>query len=194
MAGFDVQHLMSTGSIGGLDAEIGDLVLSTSCMTMDAYSLASFHQEAYEDGELGRVVELKGDPPPEIPVQIRSWLAQEFGCKIRIGRLFTVPAVSWETVVTLESLRERGFIGVDLETGPFLAACRRTGVRGLNIHWVTDLPLRRDFYYQYEGDPAVTSGDERKKHFQWLNLPRLILPIVKHAIEADVSLAPTTVT
>jgi purine-nucleoside phosphorylase len=182
-AGFDVRQLMSTGSIGGLDTEIGDVVVSNSCTTMDAYSLACYDQEVHEERGIGKVVRVDAATyPPDIPVELRSGLAQDFGSVIHSGRIFTVPAVSWETDATLESLQQRGFVGVDLESGPFLAACRRTGANGLCIHWVTDLPLRRSFYHRYEGDPRVAVADERKKHTQWLNLPKLILPIVTQAL------------
>jgi purine-nucleoside phosphorylase len=176
-----------------LDVEIGDLIVASSCMTMDAYSLAHLRDEAYNDSELGMIVEVNRAEQPRIPLALRSQLAQDFACAIHVGRVFSVPAVSWETEEALRSLQKRGFIGVDLETGPFLAACRRTGMEGLCIHWVTDEPLRRDFYYHYEGDPDIAAADQRRKYAQWLNLPKLILPIVTQTLSGNLTNTSTAV-
>lgn len=181
--GFRVRQLISTGSIGGLRIDIGDLLVADSCVTKDGYSLAYFRENMDHDDLLGDVVTLEaGNRPLLIPADIRGRLLAEFGCQIQQGRVFTVPAVSWEAPATLNAIYEQGFTAVDLETGPFLAACRRTGTSGVCVHWVTDRPRDRDFYQKYEADPNQPDADERKKHRQWLNLPRLILPVVDQVL------------
>jgi uridine phosphorylase len=176
--GFGVQRFFATGSIGGLDADMGDIVVSNTCATQDGYALAAFPTEARFDKKLRRLVNLDMGRTLTVSDRVRARTREAFGCEIQVGRLFTVPAVSSEDDKFLDDIRSRGFTGLDLETGPFLAACRRAKAEGTCIHWVTDLPLSRSFYYQYEGDPMSIQQDRVKKHKQWLNMPRLILPIL----------------
>ena len=140
--------------------------------------MATFPNESRIDKKLGRLVEIDMGHPFAVSDQVRASTWEAFGCKVHLGRLFTVPAVSLEDDEFLREIHARGFIGLDQETGPFLAACQRAEVEGACVHWVTDLPLTRSFYYQYRGDPVVMQLDSAKKHKQWLNMPRLILPIV----------------
>lgn len=158
---FDVRRLFATGSIGGLTHEVGDIVNIDSCTTMDGYSLAHFGSTTRVEGNLGRVVDIN-------PV----------GSTTSSQRMFTVPSVSWENNERLATLHELGYAGVDLETGPFLAACRRRNVPGSCVHWVTDTPLARSFYFDYENDPETAREHREQQHVRWLNLPKLILPHV----------------
>lgn len=160
-AAFDIRRLFATGSVGGLSAEVGDVVVVDRCTTMDGYSLAHYDTASRLDDELGRVVDLVS-----------------VGASAANGRMFTVPSVSWETDGRMRRLRDLGYVGVDLETGPFLAACGRLGVPGAGIHWVTDTPLTRSFYFAHEGDADEVHRQRKEQHLRWLNLPKLILPRV----------------
>lgn len=181
--GFGVRRFFATGSIGGLDAAMGDIVVSNTCATQDGFALALFRGDKHEDEKLGRFVDIDMQRTLSVSDQIRACTRETFDCEIRVGRLFTVAAVSVEDDVYLRELRSRGFIGLDLETGPFLAACRSADAQGTCVHWVTDLPLQRSFYYKYQGDPVLIEQDRVKKHKQWLNVPRLILPIVHDLLQ-----------
>jgi uridine phosphorylase len=183
--GFGVARFVATGSIGGLAAEMGDLVVSNSCTTQDGFSFAVFPEEVRTDPSLGRVLDLDLRHPLSVSPATQARLRESFDCAARIGPLFTVPAVCVETGDRLRQLHAKGFVGLDLETGPFLAACRRAGAQGFCVHWVTDLPLERSFYYQYEGDAATVERDRAKKHRQWLNMPRLILPAVEDVLSGS---------
>jgi uridine phosphorylase len=165
-AAFDIRQLVATGSVGGLSSKVGDVLLIDGCTTMDGYSLAHFESRTEE--EWGRVVDiesLRGGEPA--------------------GRMFTVPSVSWETEERMKRLRDLGYIGVDLETGPFLAACKRRGVPGSCVHWVTDTPLDHDLYFLHEGDPEAAARQREEQHLRWLNLPKLILPRVIEMLRVD---------
>ena len=175
--GFGIKRLFATGSIGGLSAEMGDIVLADGCATQDGYSLSVFRDEVVEC-PVGRVVRLQPSPAPTISERQRDRLREEFDCGIRAVPIFTVPAVSVEDRESLTAIRELGYAALDLETGPFLSACRKHDIPGTCIHWVTDLPLERDFYFPYHGDPELIRRDHTRKYRQWLNMPRVILPIL----------------
>jgi nucleoside phosphorylase len=176
--GFGVRRFFATGSIGGLATAMGDVVVANACATQDGFALAAFPGEVRPDERLGRFVEIDMGRPLAVSAAVQARTREAFGCAIHVGRLFTVPAVSVETAATLREIRARGYLALDLETGPFLAACRSVGAAGTCIHWVTDLPLERSFYYAYDGDPATVEHDRAVKHRQWLNMPRLILPVL----------------
>lgn len=183
--GFGVQRFLSTGSIGGLATEMGDIVVSNTCATQDGYTFSSFPNDLQLDPVLGHYVELAMQRPLTISDGVRAAIAERFSCDIHMGAMFTVPAVSLEDEDRLCRIRDRGYIALDLETGPFLAACRRNNVQGTCVHWVTDLPIERNFYYQYDGDLNVVEQDKKKKHKQWLNMPSLILPIIDDLLNAN---------
>ena len=175
---FNIKHIISTGSVGGLSAEIGDIVISNACTTQDAFSLAVYPNEARHDQSLGFILEIKMPQSLILSEMISSKVKETFNCNILQGPIFTVPAVSLENNQQLKDIKNRGYIALDLETGPFLAACRYNSIQGFCVCWVTDLPFERNFYYQYEGDPKLIEQDKVKKHNQWLNMPRLVLPIM----------------
>lgn len=180
--GFGVEQFISTGSIGGLATEIGDVVISNSCATQDGYACAVFPAELQRNADIGSYVEIKMPQSLVVSEGLRAKVKQAFHCDIKHGTLFTLPAVSLESDDRLNAIRAAGYIALDLETGPFLAACRYNNVAGFCVHWVTDLPLERGFCYQYSGIPAIIAQDKEKKHRQWLNMPRLILPIMKEIL------------
>jgi uridine phosphorylase len=181
---FGVTRFFATGSIGGLGTDIGDIVVANSCVTQDGYALTSFPDDIVRDDALGLSVELAFDSPTDVSQDLKEATRAVFDCDILSGPLFTVPAVCLENEALLRTLEHRGLRGIDLETGPFLAASRRAGaVQATCVHWVTDLPLARDFYYAYQPDARLAERDQRKKHRQWLNMPRLILPIVSELMD-----------
>lgn len=182
--GFGVRCFFSTGSVGGLATEMGDIVISNACATQDAFSYASYPDEVRYEQPLGYTVEIKMPQSLTLSDAIRHKLKEAFDCDIKYGAIFTVPAVSLEDDTQLNEIKNRGYVAVDLETGPFLAACQRSNAQGVCIHWVTDLPLERSFYYQYDGAPEIIRRDKEKKHRQWLNMPRLILPIVDDLVKS----------
>lgn len=176
---FPVKKIISTGSIGGLSTEMGDIVISNYCATQDAFTSTIFMDEIQQNKILGRFVEIKMPNYPKISRDTIEKNRHLFNCKVHIGGIFTVPAVSMEDENRLKAIKNKGYIAVDLETGPFLAACRYNNIEGTCIHWVTDLPLERNFYYQYYGDVEKIEQDKAKKDKQWFNLPKIILSFVK---------------
>lgn len=184
--GFGVKRFLATGSVGGLNAGMGDIILAQSVTSQDGFSLALFPDTVQVDPALGYLVHLEMPGTLTMSAATRAAIRESFGCDIHTGTVFTVPAVCLEDEAGLREIKQRGYLALDLETGPFLAACRRAGAWGGCIHWVTDLPLERSFYYQYDGDPEIIRQDTEKKHRQWLNIPRLILPLVAEMLEGNV--------
>lgn len=176
--GYNVKRFIATGSVGGLDTEMGDVVVTHRCTTQDGYSLAVMPDAVRRDDRLGRVVDIDMPETADVPKSVQAAIASTFQCEIRKGRMCTVPAVCLEDKDKLEAIKDSGYVAVDLETGPFLAACANNNASAFCIHWVTDLPLTRSFYYAYHGDPQQIESDKEKKRRQWLNMPRLILPIL----------------
>jgi len=178
--GFPIKRIFSTGSIGGLLAGMGDIVISNRCATQDGFSRIVLPENIKKDPQLGEFVEISLPSTKEFDIsdKTRNQIEKRFGCQMPTGKLFTLPAVSIEDHDRMKSIKERGFIAVDLETGPFLTACYKNKIEGICIHWITDLPLERSFYYRYYGDPKIIKADWDKKHKQWLNMPKLILPII----------------
>lgn len=181
--GFGVRRFLATGSVGGLNAGMGDIILAQAVTTQDGFSLAACAEQVQVDPVLGYVVHLAMPGSLAVSAATRNAIKDRFECDIHTGSVFTVPAVCLEDEAGLQEIKKRGYLALDLETGPFLAACHRAGAWGACIHWVTDLPLERSFYYQYDGDPAIIRQDWDKKHRQWLNMPRLILPLVAAVLE-----------
>lgn len=186
-SGFHVNRIFSTGSIGGLSSEMGDIVISNSCASQDGFSRITFPGNIKYDNQLGEMVELfmPSFKCPDISTDMQNSLKQLFNCCIHKGILFTLPAVSIEDHELMQCIKDRGYIAVDLETGPFLAACHKNKIEGLCIHWITDLPLEKNFYYQYYGDPKIIESDWNKKHKQWLNMPKLVLPIIQEILDKN---------
>jgi purine-nucleoside phosphorylase len=176
--GFQIKRLITTGSVGGLAAEMGDLIVADTCTTQDGFSLVTNWKDVQHDEKLGPFIQIDITTPHPIPQHIHEHIKLIFNCNILHGPIFTVPAVCLESVDQLNEIKRKGFIALDLESGPFLAACRQNNLEGLCLHWVTDLPLERNFYYPYEGELDLIERDIQKKHRQWLNMPRLILPII----------------
>jgi nucleoside phosphorylase len=176
--GFGVRTLISTGSVGGLSTDIGDVVVSNSCTTQDAYSFACFPGKVNREKSLGYTLDIDMENELQVSDTITKKIRELYNCKIQYGKMFTIPAVSLENKKRLQEIQKRNYVALDLESGPFLAACKANNVRGFCIHWVTDLPLTRNFYYKYEGNPEIAKQDWDKKHRQWLNMPRMLLPIV----------------
>jgi uridine phosphorylase len=177
--GFGVRRFVSTGTVGGLGIGMGDIVVCNACSTQDSFSAAVFPGDVRRDEALGHVVEIDMHEPLAVSDRARKWLRDTFSCEIQLGPVFTFAAVSLEDEHLLSMLREQGFVALDLETGPFLAACRFSGAAGMCVHWVTDLPLERSFYYDFHGDPGIIKSDKRLKHRQWLNMPRLVLTVLQ---------------
>lgn len=178
---FPVKGFFSTGSIGGLDTEMGDVVVSIAAGTQDGFSLNAFNPNLEFDDLLGNYAWVAQKVSCIIDEEVRMTIRNHFNCNLLKGKIFTIPCVALENPRTLERIKELGYVAIDLESGPFLAACRKSQIPGICIHWVTDLPLTRDFYYSYYGIPEIVKTDWEKKHIQWLNYPKLILPIL-HSI------------
>ena len=182
---FEIKKIFSTGSVGGMNAEMGDVIITNACATQDGFGLHQKQSEVKEDSKLGRYTEIFMGKTLSVSPKVKNLLSETFNCDIKTGQMFTIPCVSMEDMETLQEIKNQGFIALDLETGPFLAACEANQVEGICIHWVTDLPIERDFYYKYHGDQEIAKRDQDKKHRQWLNMPKLILPVVKDLMQQD---------
>ena len=173
---FGVTQLVATGSVGGLGStQIGNIVVANRVMTQDGFSLALYAADAELDPVLGYKVEIKMERDLTMLLSAKHFSGAD--AAVRVGEpVFTVPAVCLETPQRLRQIREGGYAAIDLETGPFLSACKAKGVEGAVIHWVTDLP--ESFSFHHSGQERAFEEAKALKYKQWLNMPRIVLPIL----------------
>ncbi|MFQ5981416.1 MAG: hypothetical protein ACE5OZ_25010 [Candidatus Heimdallarchaeota archaeon] len=177
--------IFSTGSIGGLgvNVEMADLVMADEAIGNDGYSIfLARREEKPPDYFFDNVIQPKGNVADLVEEAVQS-IAEEFGVQWHRGRIFTTPAVSLETEELLHKIVDHNCIAIDMETAPFYAACQEYGFQSLAIHWVTDLPLTRSFFYRFSGDPKVIQQDWNKKHPLWLNMPHILVSILRGYIQ-----------
>jgi len=176
--------LFSTGSVGGLGSNIGvgDFILVDSAIGNDGYSqfLAKLRDEhpkgffnnySYPNGNVIEMIE-------HAVIKV----VQEYKVKSHTGRIFTIPGVSLENSDFLKEIVNSGCIAIDMETAQFYAACTRYNFNSAAIHWVTDLPLTRNFFYRFN-NPIEAKSDFDKKYPIWLNMVNLITDILRLYID-----------
>lgn len=172
--------IFSTGSIGGLgdDVEMSDFVMADSAVGNDGYSQFLARQRGETiDGFFENVVYPNGNVLDLTESAVRE-VAQEYGVKSHRGRLFTTPGVSLENDEFLREIVRNGSIAIDMETAQFYAACQKYGFKSAAVHWVTDLPLTRNFFYRFH-HPEQSKRDFDKKHPIWLNMANVITTIIR---------------
>ena len=175
--------IFSTGSIGGLGdyVEMSDFVMADSAVGNDGYSQFLARQRGETiDGFFGNIVYPNGNVLDLTESAVRE-VAQEYGVKSHRGRLFTTPGVSLENDEFLREIVRNGSIAIDMETAQFYAACQQYGFKSATVHWVTDLPLTRNFFYKFH-HPEQAKKDFDKKHPIWLNMANIITSIIRRYI------------
>lgn len=172
--------IFSTGSIGGLEnnIKVGDFVMADSAIGNDGYSqfLAKQRGKTIE-GFFDNVVYPTGNVLDLTESVIRE-VAKEYKVNSHRGRLFTTPGVSLENDEFLREIVENGCIAIDMETAQFYAACQQYGFKSAAVHWVTDLPLTRNFFYKFH-NPEQAKQDFDKKHPIWLNMANIVTSILR---------------
>lgn len=183
---FDVKQIVATGSVGGIgDTHMGDIIVVNRVTTQDGFSLAVNAKAAARDPVLGYQVEVAMEQELRLSTHVAA--AAAMGGNILVGgKIYTVPAICLETAERLGRIRAGGYAAIDLETGPFLSACKARGILGAGVHWVTDLP--ETFAFHHASDERAYQEAIDRKHAQWLNMPRIILPIVVDLL----SIGPTS--
>jgi uridine phosphorylase len=177
---FDVTRLFATGSVGGIGSTaIGDIIVTNRVTTQDGLSFVLNSKDVVKDPVLGYQVEVNMGRT----LTVSSTVCQPpvIGGTVHVNKsVYTIPAVCLETPERLAQIRKAGYAAIDLETGPFLSACKAGGIDGAVIHWVTDLPETFSFYYS--GDDQDIVEAKARKYRQWLNMPRIVLPILYELI------------
>jgi purine-nucleoside phosphorylase len=179
--GFDIQRVVSAGTVGGLKMEIGDMIVSNSCITQDGYSLTTLSERIRYDDVVGPTVKVEIPSRFSLPASLIQRLQQVYGMKVRTGKLFTVAAIALESEEWLQRMISLGSCAVDLGSGSFLTAALLQGVEACCLHWVTDTPLQRNFYYRFAGDEAIARADEQTKHTRWGQMPAIVLEVMSEA-------------
>lgn len=172
--------IFSTGSIGGLghNVDMGDFVMADSAIGDDGYSQFLARQRGQTiDGFFDNVVYPNGNVLDLTENAVRE-VAQEYRVNSYRGRLFTTPGVSLENDEFLREIVRNGCIAIDMETAQFYAACQQYGFKSAAVHWVTDLPLTRNFFYRFH-NPEQARRDFDKKHPIWLNMANIITAIMR---------------
>lgn len=172
--------IFSTDSIGGLgpNVDMGDFVMVDSAIGNDGYSQFLARQRGETiDGFFGNVVYPNGNVLDLIENAVRE-VAQEYGVNSHRGRLFTTPGVSLENDEFLKEIVQNGGIAIGMRAAQFYAACQQYGFKSAAVHWVTDLPLTRNFFYRFY-NPEQAKRDFDKKRPIWLNKTKIITSIIR---------------
>lgn len=172
--------ILSTGSIGGLgeEVDVGDFVIVNEAIGNDGYSLFNSRQKGKNiNGIFENIICPSGDVSDLIEDSVRM-AAKAYGVSCHIGKIFTIPGVSLENYDLLIQMLQNGCIAVDMETAQFFAACKNQGFNSAAIHWVTDLPLTRNFFHNFH-HPEEGRRDWDKKSPIWLNMAKIITDILR---------------
>jgi purine-nucleoside phosphorylase len=174
------QTIFSTGSIGGLgrNVEVGDLIIARDAIGNDGYSLFHARQCGRQiRGYFDNIVYPNGEIINSISNPVKE-AALDYNVNYHLGRLFTIPGVSLENDDFLREIINNGCIAIDMETAPFYAACQIHGFNSAAIHWVTDLPLTRNFFYRFHNSRKAQEDWDKKSPI-WLNMANIITDILR---------------
>ncbi|MHA2239561.1 MAG: phosphorylase family protein [Candidatus Hodarchaeales archaeon] len=177
--------IFSTGSIGGIGdkVEMGDFVIGEDAVGNDGYSQFNARKRGIILKDFfSNIIHPRGNVADLVQKCVQEKV-EEFSVHFHRGRIFTIPSVSLETKKLLKNAVNNKCLAVDMETAPFYAACNEHNFNSLVIHWVTDLPLSRSFFYKFTGDQKIAKQDWEKKHPIWLNMSNILVSILECYIQ-----------
>lgn len=177
--------IFSNGSIGGIgkNIDVGDFLIVDEACGNDGFS--NFLKKLEGNSNPG-LFSNKLNARTKISIEFEKKAKEicgSFGVNCHRGKIFTIPGVCFESKELLESIKKQGFAAVDMETAQFYAACEWFNFNSLAMHWVTDLPLKRNYAYAFEGKREIAERDWKKKHLIWLNLAKINTKFVKEFIK-----------
>lgn len=158
---------MGTG--GSLVGAVGDFTVAASAALIGEESISASQIEVagWSSADLERAAsKVQGVLPAEV--------------RATVGRVATVPAVSWETRARLVNLRGQGFDLITLDTYAFFAACRAAGIAGLACQWATDTPLAGTYVWGTT-HAAALPGVEAARKAAWALVPRVSMGLWEFA-------------
>lgn len=179
--------IFSNGSIGGIGSglDVGDFFIVDEAAGNDAFSIFLNKLSGKENkGFFSNNIKPSGKAGDKIEEPARK-VCGSFGVSCHRGKIFTLPGVCFESKQFLEEIKKQGFAAVDMETAQFYAACNFFGFKSLAFHWITDLPVERNFIYKFEGDKKVVERDWKRKHLIWLNLAKINIEIIRKYIDVS---------
>lgn len=154
---------MGTG--GSLVGRVGDFTVAASA--------ALIGEEPHSDTR----VEVAGWSSADLEraaLKVQGVLGAEG--RVAVGRVATVPAVSWETRARLVNLRGQGFDLITLDTYAFFAACRSAGIAGLACQWATDTPLAGTYVWGTRHAAALPVVEVARNR-AWALVPRVSMEL-----------------
>ena len=136
----DCKRIIFLGALGGLadNLKIGDLVVGETAQI--AGSLEDWIMDSWSP-TFAKASAGKLDTPP---TPASSTLLKKTA--LPKGKIASIPLIVKETDEKLKELKELGFIGIEMESGPLYLACQKEGLEVIGIYVISDLPLSRPFY------------------------------------------------
>lgn len=163
------RRVASVGTAGGLVGDVGDVIVATESGQYADPPSWPVPGESWQPGVLSR------SPSGADGESLREVLGNA-GVGAHVGPLFTVPAVCWETPLRLTALRDRGYVGVDMESAPFFRAAAAFGMESVCVRWISDLPIRPQFAMTvplWDAEPV-----HAKRQTAWENWPDVATRII----------------
>ena len=126
----DCKRIIFLSALGGLadNLKIGDLVVGETAQI--AGSLEDWIMDSWS---------LDTPPTPASSTLLKKTALPK-------GKIASIPLIVKETDEKLKELKELGFIGIEMESGPLYLACQKEGLEVIGIYVISDLPLSRPFY------------------------------------------------
>jgi uridine phosphorylase len=148
------REVIFTGSCGGLPpCGIGDVIVCTSALDGEGFSryhgpvdqaVSTINTETAHKPDAGfsdiiyeRMVSMMGE-----------------GTGLYRGGIFTTGSLLSETPDNMRVLRDKGVIGIDMETSAVLCAARSRNIKAAAVMTVSDLPLYSPFWNKLEKKSA----------------------------------------
>ena len=166
------EEILFTGSCGGMNGcGMGDIVLCERAFNGEGFS--RYHKDGfrmsdvtgsgeYEPADERYIRELKGF--------FSSW--SEGKSALRSGDIFTIGSLAAEKKEALTHIKDRGFIGVDMEMSAVYRAARAAGIKAAGVLIVSDLPLERPLW---EG---LTPGEREEYNKGLEEMTRLLIGFI----------------
>ncbi|MBI4596720.1 MAG: nucleoside phosphorylase [Candidatus Tectomicrobia bacterium] len=135
------------GFCGGIGKEvrIGDLIIPTEVVREEGTSYHYFPGHVKVEGD-GQLVE-----------QVQN-ITGQLGRRAITGPLWTTDALYRETMVKIERFRERGVLGVDMETSAVYAIAKYRRVKAVALHVVSDLVGREKWQTSFGWKALIDSS------------------------------------
>ena len=156
------QKLVLAGSAGALNPELtlGDYVLPVEAIDGEGFSYYYLKNPKEEFIKASKV---------SVHQELLSVCNK---LPIQKGVIYSIGSLTAEDNILLELLKNQGIGTIDMETSAFYTAAKVSDIKGLALHFVSDLPLSKPFYKKME------TADQQKINYAMEGFPKTIIDLV----------------